>query len=198
MPWIGLSRRNLLAPPQIPLPHQRRLAREGLRRREIFRPKLPPEPARAAKHRHTALRRHTSARQHHDPLRRANPGDDAIHDATSTPHGTLRSGSERRTSHALRTPHWTSHPHFALDFALRTPHWTSHSALRTGLRTRHSAPTPHSALRTFALSTPDVLYSPRAPPAVVALLMLFFVTLIACAEPPSKEMNQAQGAIAGR
>src|SRR5262249_5761507 len=48
---VGPGLRDEVAAPRIPLPHRLRIAGEGLRRRELFGSKIPPETAGAAKRR---------------------------------------------------------------------------------------------------------------------------------------------------
>ena len=68
MPGIRLRRRDQARGATDTTPTPARLSRERFRRRQILRPKLPPQPAGAAKHRHAAFRRDARAGQHDDAL----------------------------------------------------------------------------------------------------------------------------------
>ena len=61
MRGIGLAPGDVLAPPAIPLPDQRRIAPERAGRGEVFGPDVPPEPIGAAKRRNTARCRYSCA-----------------------------------------------------------------------------------------------------------------------------------------
>ena len=51
---VRLALRDHLPAPVVPLPHEFRIAREGVRRGERFRLEVFPQPVRAAKRRHAA------------------------------------------------------------------------------------------------------------------------------------------------
>src|SRR5258706_4750026 len=69
MAGVGFGLRDEGAAPVVPFPDQFRIARETLRRREVFGSMATPQPARAAKGRDTAFSGDARAGQHRDRIR---------------------------------------------------------------------------------------------------------------------------------
>ena len=66
---VRLGRRDQAAPPVVPFPDQRRIARERMRSRELFGAERSPQAARSAEGRHATGRRDARARDDRDRAR---------------------------------------------------------------------------------------------------------------------------------
>ncbi len=78
MSGVGALGGDEFAPPVVPFPDETGIAREGLRRCQLFGPVVPPEPVGAAKRRHAAVRRDAGSRQDGDRAGAGQSGPDFL------------------------------------------------------------------------------------------------------------------------